>query len=314
MYRTQKEVVNNFEMVEIKQENAEIEFKPEFLHETVEEAWKDYHYVEIKQEQDVNVEYMEEVNQEVKIEYKEIKKEVNIEYKEVKDELVIENVCEAPTDKNYKEDDDADQDETSSEESDNPGLRKMSNKNLSKIKPKPTYYECKKCFEQFTEFKSLKKHREEFKHLPKTSSCTICNKIIGRYKLKRHMKTHTVKKEKPYCCEICEESFSYSSQLHRHKLSLHSGSNNQMYHCQSCEKSYKNLKTLKIHQKIHTEGDIFVVNKLICGNYSEIKINNYSRKTNSKQRFSMYGMRSSIRNEIFVETTFHNPRRKEILL
>lgn len=44
---------------------------------------------------------------------------------------------------------------------------KIKNTNLNQIKYKPSYYKCKKCFEKFWDFTSLKKHREGI-HCPKS--------------------------------------------------------------------------------------------------------------------------------------------------
>lgn len=88
----------------------------------------------------------------------------------------------------------------------------------------------------------------------KIISCPVCNKMIDHQTLKQHMRTHT--REKPYFCEICGESFSYSGNLVKHKQIRHSEPNNEMYRCKTCDKSFKRPDLLKDHQRREKKGNI----------------------------------------------------------
>ncbi|PNF28674.1 hypothetical protein B7P43_G08235 [Cryptotermes secundus] len=61
-----------------------------------------------------------------------------------------------------------------------------------------------------------------------------------------HMHMHS--REKLFCCDICEKSFSQQSHLKTHQH-IHSGE--KPFICDVCNKSFSNLKR---HQHLHVDA------------------------------------------------------------
>lgn len=87
---------------------------------------------------------------------------------------------------------------------------------------------------------------------PRQIPCTECDLTFpGLVQLRAHKKEkHTQKKAHP--CEECEESFARSEQLDAHMSRVHAVGR---FACSTCGKSFGRERTLKAHEKTHTEEE-----------------------------------------------------------
>ena len=83
----------------------------------------------------------------------------------------------------------------------------------------------------------------------KPYNCEICNESFTQSgNLKIHTRAHTG--AKPYICKVCDNGFTISSDLKRHMF-IHTGE--KPYKCELCDKSFIRFVHLKAHTRAHTQ-------------------------------------------------------------
>ncbi|XP_039443821.1 zinc finger protein 845-like [Culex pipiens pallens] len=93
------------------------------------------------------------------------------------------------------------------------------------------------------------------------ATCKICNKqYSSKYKLMRHMKSHTDPRDPAlsFRCERCDETFESLSKLNYHKTKHQT----KVFQCDKCSKMFYRNAALIQHQKVH-ESQEFVCQKCL---------------------------------------------------
>jgi hypothetical protein len=115
-------------------------------------------------------------------------------------------------------------------------------------KPKPRNFSCDKC--KYTCSKEIElqyhlkaKHLKEKHHTCEREHCSF--KTTYPSSLQSHIKS-VHEGDKPFRCDICQESFSDKGKLNRHVKLAHE---KQIYSCSFCEKSYSRKDRLTDHMK-----------------------------------------------------------------
>eukprot|EP00092_Neocalanus_flemingeri_P017605 GFUD01019047.1.p1 GENE.GFUD01019047.1~~GFUD01019047.1.p1 ORF type:complete len:399 (+),score=82.24 GFUD01019047.1:185-1381(+) len=113
----------------------------------------------------------------------------------------------------------------------------------------------------------------------KNKKCPYCEKLFrDSAKLKYHIYTHT--KEKPFTCDVCQQSFNHPSHFKRH-MSQHQEKNIACHHC---PKMFSDQKLLNVHLK-HVDQS-FTCN--VCGIVyaSKDALKNHQRKHTGETPYS----------------------------
>uniref|UniRef100_A0A8C7YA31 C2H2-type domain-containing protein n=1 Tax=Oryzias sinensis TaxID=183150 RepID=A0A8C7YA31_9TELE len=106
-------------------------------------------------------------------------------------------------------------------------------------------YICKECGKSFGNISQFKIHARIH---AKRFSCNICEKSFSSTSnLDSHLMNH--RGIKPFSCKECDKSYSYVSHLKRHMIT-HTGE--RPYWCMECRKGFMDLFSLKTHMRIHT--------------------------------------------------------------
>lgn len=120
-----------------------------------------------------------------------------------------------------------------------------------------TATECNLCGKMVSNIKVHLRH-----HASKSNNtivkCPMCDKMIGKYQLIRHIKAVHEKQYqsdsnklnlKVYTCKDCGDFFSRRQELRQHEYINHSQS--KVYECNICGNLFKKLKLLNVHRFSH---------------------------------------------------------------
>ena len=104
-----------------------------------------------------------------------------------------------------------------------------------------------------------KKYKKKIISIP----CKICNKILKKQNLEKHMLIHT--QEKPYKCDSCERSFRQQGILYRHTLQIHRRDKLERLDCEVCGLTYFGKIALSYHMRYaHKNGMNPYLDKEVC--------------------------------------------------
>ncbi|XP_017715278.1 PREDICTED: zinc finger protein 180 isoform X1 [Rhinopithecus bieti] len=130
----------------------------------------------------------------------------------------------------------------------------ISHNEQQRIPFEESQYKCSKISQSSSVTQNMRNNSEE-----KPFECNQCGKSFSwSSHLVAHQRTHTG--EKPYECSECGKSFSRSSHLVSHQRT-HTGE--KPYRCNQCGKSFSQSYVLVVHQRTHTGEKPYECNQ--CG-------------------------------------------------
>jgi KRAB domain-containing zinc finger protein len=125
-------------------------------------------------------------------------------------------------------------------------------------------YKCKLCPESFINKVVLDHHMRFHGVTIKTFQCNFCSKqLCSETSLKNHIqRLHKSISQ----CELCKQEFQNRDLLRQHLQEEHKPSV-----CQVCDKSFVLPRYLKMHEKLHFEGDLPRIQCSVCSKVLGIK-------------------------------------------
>jgi len=94
-------------------------------------------------------------------------------------------------------------------------------------------------------------------HTEKPFKCDVCDEtFIKKSLLNIHKIVHTGKK--PFHCSVCDKRFAQVSDLNKHTR-IHTGE--KPFHCNKCDKRFTQVSNLNTHRMIHTGEKPFKCNE-----------------------------------------------------
>lgn len=115
-------------------------------------------------------------------------------------------------------------------------------------------YNCTMCKMKFKTIIQLTEHMSGAHN--KSFNCTECVKCFGNIsELTKHKRTHSM--ERPFKCEICDETFSQQSSLQLHVKKVHENKDERNFKCTLCDYSFLQSSDLTTHMFIHIDDGPF---------------------------------------------------------
>ena len=145
-------------------------------------------------------------------------------------------------------------------------------------------YMCPVCRKCFTRSYNLNKHRliheKKKKDHPKTLVCDVCSKIFAKVSsLNKHKKICGI----PHDCEICGKRIIGAKKFNLH-LRIHT---EKPFKCDVCEQTFRYKHYLKFHKMIHMNGKAKktsvqqpIFHTVLCKSYEETSDDNLDYKDN----------------------------------
>ena len=157
-------------------------------------------------------------------------------------------------------------------------ILKLHQESHSEVRP----YGCKICGSSYKRYRNLLSHRQEVhgiyavgprkpkdpfrshdrskKGLLERFPCDVCDKAFStRGKVAVHMRTHTG--ERPFRCDVCGNTYPYSSSLYVHRKVVHEGRQRiekGCFLCVICNKAFSTRNYLDVHHRTHTGEKPFI--------------------------------------------------------